>query len=306
IIVTISLFFVSKNWCDGVMDMRKNERKDYYEKKPVRLDEKRGSSDPVKWNAGFIPKFEHGVRATGKLLEWNQWQFPYVFVFEMDLKHLTLDSEYTDSEDDGTDALTNKAKEICRAYVYFFQRLDTPTIKDEEIENYCEKFEGYITETFEGEWIIQLSCLIPIQIAIARNNLFQPLKDGLSSNDMEHDDGSVKVVSSMGEQSCGKSFDGSAMRCVDGVWMSLADTGIQLYEDSSSFVELSDDLREYIVERRVALVTDWYGQNTTNFPQDNSDIVNGRLVSDMFSTEIIKFYVSMHQFKRTLFIIVHH
>ncbi|CAG8617755.1 553_t:CDS:2, partial [Funneliformis mosseae] len=94
IIVTISLFFVSKNWCDGVMDMKKNERKDYYEKNPLRLDEKRGvmnyifiscfictngkrmdsvwysskSSDPVKWNAGFIPKFEHGVRATGKLL----------------------------------------------------------------------------------------------------------------------------------------------------------------------------------------------------------------------------------------------
>ncbi|CAG8679484.1 2932_t:CDS:2, partial [Funneliformis caledonium] len=55
IIVTISLFFVSKNWCDGVMDMKKNERKDYYEKKPVRLDEKRGD---------LFQKFEHDVRAT--------------------------------------------------------------------------------------------------------------------------------------------------------------------------------------------------------------------------------------------------
>ncbi len=166
--------------------------------------------------------------------------------------------------------------------------------EDDEIDEYCEKFEEYISGIFEdlksstkkpttmlkkfstsiitfqkldiynkrfrknhsseyemGEWIIQLCCLIPIQIAVARNNLFQPLKDGLSSNDVndvELDDGyghhvdsiaknisfgwyegifrhfgdkKVKVVSSMGEQSCGKSFmlnhlvgttfDGSAM-----------------------------------------------------------------------------------------------
>ncbi|CAG8529874.1 17251_t:CDS:10, partial [Acaulospora morrowiae] len=34
-----------------------------------------------------------------------------------------------------------------------------------------------------GEWMIQLSCLIPIQIAVARNNVFQPLQDGLTSNE---------------------------------------------------------------------------------------------------------------------------
>ncbi|CAG8727313.1 5341_t:CDS:10, partial [Gigaspora margarita] len=106
------------------------------------------------------------------------------------------------------------------------------------------------TEYQLGEWIIQLSVLIPIQIAVARNNLFTPLRDGLSS-EVEHadiEDGyarhvdaiaqnisfgwyegifkhfgnrQVKVISSMGEQSCGKSymlnhlvgttFDGSAM-----------------------------------------------------------------------------------------------
>ncbi|CAH1767584.1 10057_t:CDS:2, partial [Entrophospora sp. SA101] len=111
-----------------------------------------------------------------------------------------------------------------------------------------------------GDFVIQLSCLIPIQIAVAKNNQFQPLRDGLSSNELDidfdvehgcHFDGiaesislgwyesifkhfgnrQVKVVSSMGEQSCGKSymlnhlvgttFDGSAMRCTEGVWMSL-------------------------------------------------------------------------------------
>ncbi|CAG8438292.1 8031_t:CDS:10 [Funneliformis caledonium] len=182
-------------------------------------------------------------------------------------------------------------------------------VDDEKIEEFGEKFEEYISETFEnlkrstkkpatilkkfslsittfqaldiknvkfqkkfslayeiGEWIIQLCCLIPIQIAVARNNLFQPLKDGLSSNDIELDDGygghvegiaknisfgwyegifrhfgdkKVKVVSSMGEQSCGKSFmlnhlvgttfDGSAMRCTEGVWMSLVNTKQCIY-----------------------------------------------------------------------------
>ncbi|CAG8627601.1 5823_t:CDS:2 [Funneliformis caledonium] len=183
----------------------------------------------------------------------------------------------------------------------------------------------------------------------------------------------------MGEQSCGKSFDGSAMRYVDGVWMSLGrqedivrefqskfsqliseegkdnfisrmykgrldiipwsmfnDAGCfktlsnvnkdlenAKYENARTFLQntklimaklklhinsrrnikgllsftvsygleqKSPDLTSqkstseltsnrffrHIVELRIALVTNWYGQNTTNFPQNNSDIVNGR------------------------------
>ncbi|CAG8440721.1 9944_t:CDS:10, partial [Cetraspora pellucida] len=128
--------------------------------------------------------------------------------------------------------------------------------------------QGNTTEYQLGEWIIQLSVLIPIQIAVARNNLFIPLRDGLSSDAEQgepedeyarHIDAiaqnisfgwyegifkyfgnrQVKVVSSMGEQSCGKSymlnhlvgttFDGSAMRCTEGVWMSLAITKKYIY-----------------------------------------------------------------------------
>ncbi|GES77129.1 hypothetical protein GLOIN_2v1781565 [Rhizophagus clarus] len=178
---------------------------------------------------------------------------------------------------------------------------------DDNIEEYTEKFEEYLSLMFEnlkdstkkpasilktfstsvitfqncdvenanfqkefsseyrlGEWIIQLCCLIPIQIAVTRNNLFQPLKDGLFSNEnyifelkdvdviaqnisfgwyegMFNHFGNkkVKVVSSMGEQSCGKSyilnhlvgttFDGSAMRCTEGVWMSLVITKEYIY-----------------------------------------------------------------------------
>ncbi|POG65607.1 hypothetical protein GLOIN_2v1665293 [Rhizophagus irregularis DAOM 181602=DAOM 197198] len=147
--------------------------------------------------------------------------------------------------------------------VITFQKLDVENAK------FQKKFSA---KCQLGEWIIQLCCLIPIQIAVARNNLFQPLRDGLSSND-DHvgldDDGDdgyglhvdgiaknisfgwyegifkhfgdkkVKVVSSMGEQSCGKSFmlnhlvgttfDGSAMRCTEGVWMSLVNTKKYIY-----------------------------------------------------------------------------
>ncbi|GBC20093.1 uncharacterized protein OCT59_006574 [Rhizophagus irregularis] len=136
--------------------------------------------------------------------------------------------------------------------VITFQKLDVENAK------FQKKFSS---ECQLGEWIIQLCCLIPIQIAVARNNLFQPVRDGLSSNDGYglHVDGivknisfgwyegifkhfgdkKVKVVSSMGEQSCGKSFmlnhlvgttfDGSAMRCTEGVWMSLVNTKKYIY-----------------------------------------------------------------------------
>lgn len=100
-----------------------------------------------------------------------------------------------------------------------------------------------------GEWMIKLCCLIPIKIAVARNNLFQPLNDemnevdwvesGKSDNGYGHyvdsiannisfglyegilkhfSDKKVKVISSVGEQSCeklnhlvGTSFNESAM-----------------------------------------------------------------------------------------------
>ncbi len=129
------------------------------------------------------------------------------------------------------------------------KKFSTSVITFQELDIENSKFQKKFSSEYElGEWIIQLCCLIPIQIAVARNNLFQPLKDGLSSNDVELDDGyshhidsiaknisfgwyegifrhfgdkKVKVVSSMGEQSCGKSFmlnhlvgttfDGSAM-----------------------------------------------------------------------------------------------
>ena len=36
-----------------------------------------------------------------------------------------------------------------------------------------------------GEWVVNFLCLIPIQIAVAKDNRFLPLKDGVSSPEME-------------------------------------------------------------------------------------------------------------------------
>ena len=148
-----------------------------------------------------------------------------------------------------------------------------------------------------GEWLVDLLCLIPIHIAVCRENKFTPLADGVLSSDLErnllgaevnqivdklsfgwyesifqsylaakvclqrlcrsifnrglmHGIQPVKVVSSMGQQSVGKSFSlnhlldtsfaGSAMRTTgiisalqqfsteyrtsEGVWMSVTPT----------------------------------------------------------------------------------
>jgi len=128
-----------------------------------------------------------------------------------------------------------------------------------------------------GEWLLDAVCIIPIQLAIILESRFVPLKDGVWSAELEHSlfnasvntitnglslgwyesiflyppyvHRPVKVISTMGEQSAGKSysvcllccqstnshlvqvnhlvdtsFTGSAMRCTEGVWMSCTPT----------------------------------------------------------------------------------
>ncbi|KAI0302831.1 hypothetical protein B0F90DRAFT_1809754 [Multifurca ochricompacta] len=116
-----------------------------------------------------------------------------------------------------------------------------------------------------GEWLVDVLCLIPIHIAVCRENRFVPLADGVLSADLERSllgaevskivdklsfgwyesifqsylaTKPVKVVSSMGQQSVGKSFAlnhlldtsfaGSAMRTTEGVWMSVTPTDAEL------------------------------------------------------------------------------
>ncbi|KIO19089.1 hypothetical protein M407DRAFT_31267 [Tulasnella calospora MUT 4182] len=128
-----------------------------------------------------------------------------------------------------------------------------------------QALDSSVESCLAGEWFVEVICLIPIHIAIARGNRFVPLKDGRWREDhnrallglevpeiidaitlgtYEAILGSymstkpVRVVSSMGEQSVGKSFSlnhlvdtsfaGSAMRTTEGVWLSLCPTKEQL------------------------------------------------------------------------------
>ncbi|KAF8124364.1 hypothetical protein EV363DRAFT_1227517 [Boletus edulis] len=136
------------------------------------------------------------------------------------------------------------------------------TTFDSFIANFSPDAEWDNTSIFKvGEWVVDILCLIPIHLALARDNRFIPLKDGIYSAEVEKSllgaeinrivdsisfgwyesifqsymaDKPVRVVSSMGEQSVGKSFAlnhlvdtsfaGSAMRTTEGVWMSVTPT----------------------------------------------------------------------------------
>ncbi|RUS18258.1 hypothetical protein BC937DRAFT_88981 [Endogone sp. FLAS-F59071] len=139
--------------------------------------------------------------------------------------------------------------------------IDTKWIESMDILNLC--LQSKVRPI--GQWLVSMACLLPIQIAIAMDNHFLPLKDGVIT-DMDamlggaanltnvsenitfgwyesvfsfYGDYDVKVVSSMGEQStgksyllnhlCGSTFEGSAQRCTEGVWMSLVPTEKTLY-----------------------------------------------------------------------------
>ncbi|KAF8607201.1 hypothetical protein BDV93DRAFT_520086 [Ceratobasidium sp. AG-I] len=132
--------------------------------------------------------------------------------------------------------------------------LANSSLSDVSIGRICSK---YALSSF----IVELLCLIPIHLAITRDNRFLPLKDGVW--DPKHERSllgadlpaivdtlsigwyeslfqsymatkPVRVVSSMGEQSVGKSyclnhfadtsFAGSAMRTTEGVWLSCTPT----------------------------------------------------------------------------------
>ncbi|KAF8607199.1 hypothetical protein BDV93DRAFT_591195 [Ceratobasidium sp. AG-I] len=152
--------------------------------------------------------------------------------------------------------------------------LATSSLSEFSIERVCSKYAL-------GSFVVELLCLIPIHLAITRDNRFLPLKDGVW--DLKHERSllgadlpaivdalsigwyeslfqsymatkPVRVVSSMGEQSVGKSyclnhfadtsFAGSAMRTTEGVWLSCTPTDDYLlvsldFEGNSTFYQVS-------------------------------------------------------------------
>jgi hypothetical protein len=57
---------------------------------------------------------------------------------------------------------------------------------DEFIANFSPDAEWDVTSIFKvGEWVVDIFCLIPIHLALARDNRFVPLKDGVYSVEVE-------------------------------------------------------------------------------------------------------------------------
>ncbi|KAI6143616.1 hypothetical protein BKA82DRAFT_3983845 [Pisolithus tinctorius] len=133
------------------------------------------------------------------------------------------------------------------------------------VQELCGTAPWNVSQYRAGEWIVDFLCLIPIHIALTKENRFIPLQDGVYSTELERSllgaevnrivdsisfgwyeslfqsymaTKPVRVVSSMGEQSVGKSyalnhfvdtsFAGSAMRTTEGVWMSVTPTEKEL------------------------------------------------------------------------------
>ncbi|KAJ7504160.1 hypothetical protein B0H11DRAFT_1709774, partial [Mycena galericulata] len=193
-----------------------------------------------------------------------------------------------------------------------------------------------------GEWLVDLLCLIPIQIAVTQENRFIPLKDGVVSTALEQNllgaevsqivdsisigwyesvfqsymaSKPIKVVSSMGEQSVGKSFclnhlvdtsfAGSAMRTTEGVWMSVTPT------DETLIVALDFEGRVHSIERSAqedALLV-LFNTAISNLVLFRNNFAISRSISGLFqsfqsSSTVLDPAANPQLFKSTLVIII--
>ncbi|KZV72346.1 hypothetical protein PENSPDRAFT_649928, partial [Peniophora sp. CONT] len=192
-----------------------------------------------------------------------------------------------------------------------------------------------------GEWLVDLFCLIPIQLAVCRDNQFCPMKDGVLSADFERsllgadvtgivDSLSfgwyeslfqsylaakpVKVVSSMGEQSVGKSFAlnhlvdtsfaGSAMRTTEGVWMSLTPTDdtliVALDFEGVHSIERSAQEDALLVLFNTALSNLVLFRNNFSLSRD----ITGLFQSFQSSSSVLDPEANPHLFQSTLAIVI--
>ena len=138
------------------------------------------------------------------------------------------------------------------------------TVRGQALKTWIGTFtsdEGHGKLVPMGTWIQRLLCLVPVQIARAENNGLKPLVDGLQiPSHLNYADAlslasmirfgfyesllegwisDIKVISSMGKQSSGKSYllnhlsgsllDVAGGRCTDGVWMTVRPTQDCLY-----------------------------------------------------------------------------
>ena len=63
--------------------------------------------------------------------------------------------------------------------------LQARSVSGTEFNIYSDDWRQTSSEFHAGEWLVELLCLIPIQICVTRDNRFIPLKDGVWSPDLE-------------------------------------------------------------------------------------------------------------------------
>ncbi|CAI2171453.1 2572_t:CDS:2, partial [Funneliformis geosporum] len=216
------------------------------------------------------------------------------------------------------------------------------TFTEFNIENLIRSKKNKMINYQLGEWIIQLLCLIPIQIAVSKNHKFQPLCDGTLKAESEQSDGChITRNISFGWYEGILNHLGNFLR-----WFGNArhlmnhDTGeriddpivnfseilhdfnesvevfpdfdVKLYDEHEPFGRLSEDLKryfenniqsrkdfsddnwffnfdifiKYIIKRRVSRVQDWFTQNISKFPQNHSEIVNGKYAMEQETSKL--------------------
>ncbi|KAI9460720.1 hypothetical protein F5148DRAFT_255942 [Russula earlei] len=193
-----------------------------------------------------------------------------------------------------------------------------------------------------GEWLVDLLCLIPIHIAVCRGNDFVPLSDGVLSLELERSlrgaeisevvdklsfgwyepifrsysatKQPVKVVSSMGQPSMGKSFalnhllDTSfavgAMRTTEGVWMSVTPTDdaliVGLDCEGVDSVEQSIQTDTLLVLFNTAISNLVLLRNNFTYGHD----ISGLFQSFQYSASVFDPVANPSLFQSTLFIII--
>lgn len=192
-----------------------------------------------------------------------------------------------------------------------------------------------------GEWLVDFLCLIPIHIAVCRENRFVPLVNGVLSAEVERSLlgaeisqivnklsfgwyesifqsylalKPVKVVSSMGQQSVGKSFSlnhlvdtsfaGSAVRTSEGVWMAVTPTDegliVALDFEGVDSVEQSPQEDALLVLFNTAISNFVLFRNNFAFSRD----ISGLFQSFQSSSSVLDPKANPTLFQSTLVIII--
>ncbi|GLJ12793.1 hypothetical protein SUGI_0197940 [Cryptomeria japonica] len=180
------------------------------------------------------------------------------------IRHLNFNVLLKSKDTTKADLGQRKCEEYLKLLIGQLEQEKGKDFSELSIQFHVDKSEGwdsnfidvklpYCQKKAAGNWIRQLICLVPIQVTRAENNGLRPLIDGLQipphltytdsislANLMHFGlydavlnqwDGKIKVISSMGKQSSGKSYllnhlsgsllDVAGGRCTDGVWMTV-------------------------------------------------------------------------------------